>query len=830
MTSKLIQNLKSKTCGEWSRSIQNFRLLTILQAFRRRRRGRLVRHYFLISLLLIAGGLISSAALEIYFRYRESQEQIALFEQQAAAVAALKIERFVQEIVTAIKSSTKSREVMQSRVSPEYKFELKRLLYLAPAITEAVAVDIDGVKQAHVSRAGAVSQDAKSDFTSSPGFQRALKGQPDYGPVYFVQNSEPYMTIAFPIEQYAGTVIGVIQAEVNLKHVWDVVSNIKTGEAGYAYVVTRSGDLIAHRDISLVLRRQNLAHLPQVKGAFEAASGAPRPRVTLASNLEGKKVISSNAFIPSLQWLVIIERPAEEAYTPLYASMLRTSALLLVGFSMAVLASLFVGRRVVRPLEALRRGVERIGKGDLNHSLHLKTGDEIEILADEFNEMATHLREAYTGLERKVAERTRELRETLEQQVAITEVLRVMASRPTDTKALLETILERALQLCQTPHGSIFTFDGEAFHLSLIKKPVSAKTLTFLETPIRPGPETPLRRIALDLQPIHSPDILTDPRFSPPSIYRNEGIRTTIAMPLLKEGKLLGAIAINRREVQPFNEREIEALTAFANQAVIALENARLFEQLQIRSRDLAEKGEQLEIANRHKSQFLANVNHELRTPVSAIIGYARLVMRATEGQISRLQRENLQDLLNNAERLLNQIDSLLEFSKIEAGKMEVQVEPVGVSEVIQEAIATIESTLNGGSVRIIREIDSAIPVLNTDREKLRQIVLNLLDNAVKFTERAEIKIAASQQNGSVTLAVSDSGIGIPKEELNKIFEEFQRGDAFGTKNYRGTGLGLAIVKQFVNLLGGEIAVESEVGKGSVFTVTLPFDREDGAK
>ena len=621
----------------------------IASLFRRRRRGRLVRHYFFISLLLIAGGLISSAVLEIYFRYRESQEQIAQLEQQSAAVAALKIERFVQEIVTAIKSSTKSREVIQGRVSPEYRFELRRLLYLTPAITEAVALDIDGTKQAHISRAGAVSQDTKSDFASSPDFQRALKGQPGYSQVYFVQNSEPHMTIAYPVEQYAGTVIGVIQAEVNLKHVWDVVSSIKTGEAGYAYVVSRSGDLIAHRDISLVLQRRNLAHLPQVKGAFEVASGAPRPRVMLASNLEGKKVISSNAFIPSLQWLVIVERPAEEAYAPLYAAMLRTSALLLVGFSMAVLASLFLGRRVVRPLEALRRGVERIGKGDLDHRLDLKTGDEIEILADEFNQMAAHLREAYTGLEHKVAERTREL---------------------------------------------------------------------------------------------------------------------TIA-------------------------------------------NAKLGEASQL------------------KSQFLANVNHELRTPVSAVIGYAHLVLRGTEGQISRLQKENLEDLLRNAERLLSQIDSLLEFSKIEAGKMEVRSEPVNVNEVIQGALSTIEPTLNGTHVRIVREIGPDLPVLNTDREKLGQIVLNLLDNAVKFTEQGEIRISASQQNGSLKLAVSDTGVGIEKEDLNKVFEEFHRGDSHNSKNYRGTGLGLAITQKFVNLLGGEIAVESEVGKGSTFTVTLPVEHRE---
>src|SRR5215470_18305520 len=192
-----------------SESLKNIKS-QLAALFGRRRRGRLVRHYFLISLLLIAGGLISSAVLEIYFRYRESQEQIARLESQTAAVAALKIERFVQDIVFAIKASTKSREIMQGRVSPEYRFELKRLLYLTPAITEAVALDIDGVKQAHVSRAGAVSQDARSDFSASAEFKRALKGQPNYGPVYFVQNSEPYMTIVFPIEQYAGMVIGVI--------------------------------------------------------------------------------------------------------------------------------------------------------------------------------------------------------------------------------------------------------------------------------------------------------------------------------------------------------------------------------------------------------------------------------------------------------------------------------------------------------------------------------------------------------------------------------------------------------------------------------------------
>jgi signal transduction histidine kinase len=383
-----------------------------------------------------------------------------------------------------------------------------------------------------------------------------------------------------------------------------------------------------------------------VKEAFQSTPAVPKPKAMVTQNLQGISVISSYALIPSLDWAVFIERPVEEAYEPLYASVFRTSGLLLIGLGVALLATLLVSRRVVGPLETLRHGVERIRKGDLTARLDLKTGDEIEILADEFNEMAAHLKEAYSGLERKVAERTRAL---------------------------------------------------------------------------------------------------------------------TIA-------------------------------------------------------------NEKLQEASKHKSEFLANVNHELRTPVSAIIGYGRLVLRATEGQIAPLQRDNLYDLLNNAERLLNLIDSLLDVAKIEAGKMDIRIESVKVDEIIQGAISTIEPTLKNGDVRLIQEIASGIPTLNNDREKLRQIIVNLLDNAVKFTERGEIKISASQQNGSLRLVVSDTGTGIQNEELNRIFEEFHRGDLSSEQKYRGTGLGLAIVKKFVNLLGGEIVVESDVGKGSTFTIMLPLE------
>jgi len=614
------------------------------------RRGRLLRHYFLISVLSIAGALIASGLLEIYFRYQESMEQLAFQQREAANVAALKIQTFIHDIETAMKAATKYQNTGGQETTADYEFELKKLFYLAPPITEASVIALDGIAMTHISRSHAVSLDADRNFSRSAAFQKAVQGQSYFGPVYFVRESEPYITIALPIERYTGRVVGVLQAEVNLKYVWEVISAIRQGRAGYAYAVTRAGELIAHPDMSLVLQDRKVTQLDQVKAAFDPALGVAQAKAVVADSLSGAKVFSSYAVIPNLNWAVIVEQPVSEAYEPLYASMLRTSSLVLVGLVVALLASLFVARRVLGPLELLRKGTERIGGGDLDFRLNIKSGDEIEILADEFNKMTEHLSAAYTGLERKVAERTQAL---------------------------------------------------------------------------------------------------------------------TIA-------------------------------------------------------------NEKLEEASKLKSQFLANVNHELRTPVSAIIGYGRLVLRETEGQISQLQRENLQDLLHNAERLLSQIDSLLDFAKIEAGKIEVRVEPVSVEELIRGAISTVEPTLKNGDVRLIQEIAPGIPALNTDREKLRQIILNLLDNAVKFTERGEIKISASQQNGWFRLAVSDPGVGIGKENLTKIFEEFHQGDRSSNKKYKGTGLGLAIVKKFVNLLGGEVGVESEVGKGSVFTVTLPLAHGEG--
>jgi signal transduction histidine kinase len=807
----VIQNLESKSGLEQSRRIQ--------APSPGRPRGRLVRDYFFISVLLIGGGLITSGLVEIYYRYEESREQLALVQHEIASGAAFKIERFVQEIHNTLKGATRSREIAPKGLTVEFRFELEKLLLIAPAVTEAIALDEKGAIRVQASRLRTVLPDAKKDLTAAPSFKQAIQGKSYFGPVHFVRGSEPYMTIAVPIERFAGDVIGVLQAEVNLKYIGDVVSSITVGKAGYAYAVTRAGELIAHPDISLVLQHTNVAKLDPVKAAFQSIPGQPLPNAIIADNLQEKKVLSSSALIPSLDWAVILERPVQEAYEPLYASMTRTSALLLVGLGMAVLASLFVARRVVRPVRILREGVERIGTGDLGYRLELKTGDEIEVLAAEFNKMTTQLQESYANLEQKVEERTRELTESLEQQTATGEILGVIASSHSDLQPVYDTILGNITRLCESNIAALFLYDGECLATAASYGTTHEFDQHLSRSRPRPSHETTTRLAALERRTVHVADLLSDPTFSPKplELYQKENVRTVISVPMLREDTLVGVITTWRREIKPFSEKQIALLKTFADQAVIAIENVRLFQEIQ-------DKNELLEAANHHKSQFLANVSHELRTPLNSIIGFTRIVLRRTGDQIPDLQKENLQKVLISSEHLLNLINGLLDLAKIEAGRMEAYIETFKLDEILRVATTTVEPMIKNGRVRLVTEIAPDIPPLKTDRDKLKQSVLNLLSNAVKFTEHGEIKVAAWRENGSLKLTVSDTGIGMKKEALDLIFEEFRQADMSSTRRYGGTGLGLAIVRRFINLMGGEIAVESQVGKGSKFTITLPME------
>ena len=773
--------------------------------------GRLLRRTFIVALVLVSGGLITSSGVELLFRYRESVEGIEALQQEMAQGAAFKIQQFVQDIRKTMRASTQTLEIVTSGLTDAFRFELTKLQKIAPAITEVTALTSNGREKIKASRIQTVLAEELGDRSKDEAFVRAISGKTYFGSVYFVRQSEPYMRIGVPIERYAGDVIGVLIAEVNLKYIWDVVSQITVGRSGYVYVVSREGDLIAHPDISLVLQKRNLKELSQVTAAL---AGTPIVSVT-PLNLAGQEVFPAYALIPELGWAVLVERPVGEAYALLYGSMLRTAILLLVGLGMAALASYFIGRRVVRPVGILRQGAERIGSGDLDHRLDIKSGDELQALADEFNSMAGQLKESYANLEQKVEDRTHELSESLEQQTAISEILRVISSSPTDIQPVLDTVIANAVKLSGAKQGHIRQYDGEYLrvvaHYGETPEQIAILQASAMSPANRQGRSS---RAFLEKTPVHVLDVQQE---SPPSQAIQTGARTLLAVPLVREGTAIGTVTIWRDYVEAFGERQIDLVKTFAHQAVIAIENVRLFKEIE-------DKSVQLEAANKHKSQFLANVSHELRTPLNAIIGFTRIVLRKTEGQVPDLQKQNLQKVLISSEHLLGLINGLLDLAKIEAGRLEIFAEPFRLEDVVQVATSTVEPMLKDGRVRLVKDIAPDLPPINSDRDKLKQVILNLLSNAAKFTEQGEIKVAAWQENGSLKLVVSDTGIGMKQEALSHIFDEFRQEDMSTTRKYGGTGLGLAIVQKLINLLGGDVAVESEVGEGSRFTITLPVN------
>ncbi|WP_373507944.1 cache domain-containing protein, partial [Thiocapsa sp.] len=369
--------------------------------------GRLFRKYFLYFVMLGVSALLISEGTELYFTHKETRAALFTLQREKALGAALRIEQFAKNIERQIGWTLLPQAGNGEAVDQRY-IELLKLLRQVPAITEASWLDARGREQAHVSRLAMDRVGATADRSGEPAFREPTSKRPYYGPVHFRQETEPYMTLAVASGRRGD---GVTLAEVNLKFVWDLVSRIRIGATGYAYVVDHAGRLLSHPDIGLVLRQTDFSRLPQVQAALADAPGGPAgpPDTQVWRDSEGNPVLAASAPIPELGWVVIVEQPVAEAYATLYAAVVRTAVLLLGALALAVLASLALARHVAMPIQALRDGAARIGAGALDHRIQVNTGDELEALAEEFNRMAARLTESYAGLELKVAQRTQEL-------------------------------------------------------------------------------------------------------------------------------------------------------------------------------------------------------------------------------------------------------------------------------------------------------------------------------------------------------------------------------------------------------------------------------------
>jgi signal transduction histidine kinase len=367
-------------------------------------RGRLFRKYVALLVAVVSAALIANGVFEVWFDYQEQRILLARIQRQQAEAGALRIDQFIREIEGQLAWATQLPWSADNL--DEWRFDVVRLLRQVPAITEVTQLDSSGRAQARMSRLAMEVTGSQADWSAHPAFVGAVANKTYYGPVHFLRESEPYMTLAM-----AGvrSEYGVIVAEVNLRFIWDVVSEIKVGQRGQAYVIDPQGRLIAHPDISMVLRNTDLSRLPQVRAALAAQSDAQEDDEPLVRDAQDRLVLSSHAKIVPLGWLVFVDLPVEEAYAPLYASAQRSGALLVAALLLAAFAGLYLARRMVVPIRTLQDGAARIGSGDLARRITIKTGDELEALGNQFNSMAAQLQDSYATLERKVEERTRQL-------------------------------------------------------------------------------------------------------------------------------------------------------------------------------------------------------------------------------------------------------------------------------------------------------------------------------------------------------------------------------------------------------------------------------------
>jgi signal transduction histidine kinase len=959
-------------------------------------RSRLFYKYVSLVVAVVLAALLANGVMEVWGTYRDHKASLIRIQREQAEAAAGKIGQFIAEIESQLGWTIQLP--WSSGTFEQRRFDAQRLLRQVPAITELAQIDASGKEQLRVSRLAMDVIGSGLDVSTEAKFVDALAHKVYYGPVYFRRGSEPYMTLAL-----AGTRrnAGVSVAEVNLKFIWDVVSRIKVGQKGRAYVVGSQGRLIAHPDISLVLRQTDMSHLAQVQAARAAVPQSRDEQVQEAVDLRGRRVLTSHASVAPLGWQVFVELPIAEAYAPLYAAIRRTLLILLGTLCLALLAGMVIARRMVVPIRALRAGAARIGAGDLSQRISIRTGDELEALADQFNDMAGRLEESHRDLEKKVEMRTRDLSEALEQQTATSDILRVISSSPTDVQPVFDMIAQSAARLCDAQFCHVFRFDGELLHFVAYHGLDSATA----EVVRGPWPMAPDRgsaagRSVLSGTVVHIPDVHVDADYALGEIAKIETYRSVVAVPMLRDGAPIGAIAVVRSHAGPFPERQIEILKTFADQAVIAIENVRLFEAVQARTRELVrsveelralgevsqavsstldlesvlativsravelsgsysgiiyefddagqtfrarathrisqehlealqaapirlgegavgraglsrtpvavadieaqrdqvapqvrevvageglrallaiplvregrvlgglvilreepgafsnevvgtlrtfaaqsvlaiqnarlfreieEKGQQLEVASTHKSQFLANMSHELRTPLNAILGYTELVLDNIYGEAPENIRGVLERVQANGRHLLGLINDVLDLSKIEAGQLTLSIADYSLSEVVHGVHSAVESLVSDKQLAFKMELQAKLPIGRGDERRISQVLLNLVGNAIKFTDSGEVAIKASAADGSFQVAVCDTGPGISAADQNRIFEEFQQADSSSTRKKSGSGLGLTISKRIVEMHGGRIWVESEVGRGSTFTFTLPVIAE----
>jgi signal transduction histidine kinase len=817
----------------------------------------------LIGLVVLV--LLVNSAINTWLSYSQAKDAALEVQREKALSAAIRVGEFLGDIETQLGWTTGAE---WRHAQPEQRrYDFVRLLRQVPAITELSYLDGEGKEQLKVSRLEPDSIGSAKDFSSDPRFAQAIADKVWFGPVEFRRGSEPYMTIAL---SHVGKQPGVTVADVNLKLIWDVVNTIHVGEKGYAFIVDGKGRLIAHPDLSLVLRGTDFSALPQVKDALDdknaaksMASTSAVPRVgtaEIATGFDGDSVLTAYSTSPTTHWIVFVQLPLVEALATVYKSLYQTLALLGLGLLLALVVGGLLARRLVAPIRRLQYGAERLGAGDLSQRLDIRTGDEIETLADRFNQMAGSIKESHDTLEAKVETRTLDLNEALRLQIATAEVLKVISRSAFDLQTVFNTLIASAVDLCAAHSGTICVRDGDVFrYRGSAGGDVSEPLAEYLaDHPATPGRGSIVGRVLQSGKVEAIPDRLEDPEFAVPMDAYGNAARSLLGVPLLGKAGIEGALVLMRMAPGPFSDRRVEIVQTFADQAVIAIENAGLFEQVQARTRELSDSLDELRKAQDRLvqseklaslGQLTAGIAHEIKNPLNFVNNFSALSRELLDelrellakAKLAQGEREEAIELIGMAASNLDKVvthgrraDSIVKNMLLHSREGSGERTSVNVNAMIEEALNLAyhgaRAEKPGFNVTIARSLDPEAGAADIYAQEITRVLLNLISNGFYATTKRRL----GEENGAyeptlsastrdlgdrIEIAIRDNGTGIPEEVKAKMFNPF-----FTTKPAgEGTGLGLSLSHDIVvKQHGGTIEVLTVPGAFTQFTIVLP--------
>jgi signal transduction histidine kinase/DNA-binding response OmpR family regulator len=663
-------------------------------------RGRLFPKYVVVLLVLVGGVLMVSSLVELYFVYRETQRAILRVERAKATAAAARIEQFLGDVEQQVRETTRTasddpdasqtgpgklgfRQGLGAALAEQRELDFVRVLRNVPAVAALQHLDLAGKEQLRVSRLDPDVVGSQEDFSQLPAFLEARAGTTYWSPVSFRNDAEPYLTLAVPVGKYA---VEVTTAEVSLGAVLKIVAQVEGGTEGYAYVVDARDQLIAHPDSRTMRARRDLSGLTQVRAARAERSGAGAPAAMVADGFGGGRVLSAHVAIAPLGWLVFVEQPAAEAYAPLRAPIIRSVIIFVLGLGLSVLASVVLARRMVAPIRKLQEGAARIGAGELDHRIEIRTGDELEALGDELNRTAGQLAASYATLENKVEERTRELRVALEQQTATSELLKVIGRSTVDLQPVFEALADHAVRLCEAERAFVWRPDGPVLRAVVVHNATPEMRAFVAQNPIEPGRTSAAARAALLRRTVDIEDAQAAPDYRFAAELAEAGrVRTALAVPMLRGDELLGVIAIDRHEVRPFTAAQIALMEVFADQAAIAIENARLLGELQARTAELTRSVEELRALG-EVGQALSSTL-ELETVLQTIVSRAAQLARTESCTVYEYDEGTGQLLLLATHNLDEEVVAVARRSPIRrgegvAGVMAVTLQPIQIPDI----------------------------------------------------------------------------------------------------------------------------------------------------